>query len=203
MGSRPLVASVVLLKSTFRPGVTKVRRKGAQNRLVRGQLAAPRWLCSLQAAAVSIEANSTRNAISQQLHGYLTATCHNAQTLCTDLYCWCRVVPPATHSEWSRWRQRPPCPVTQTIGKHGVPGIVPGREALHLTQWRKLHNHGLRNLYSWGQYCHGDLGEMWARNVLYIYKKYIKLNSMVWVRERTIPTERQPPVSEATANLCG
>jgi hypothetical protein len=30
-----------------------------------------------------------------------------------------------------------------------------------------------------------------------------KLNSMVWVRERTIPTERPPLVGEVTANFCG
>jgi hypothetical protein len=31
----------------------------------------------------------------------------------------------------------------------------------------------------------------------------IKLNSMVWVRERTIPTERSPLVGEVIANFCG
>jgi hypothetical protein len=40
------------------------------------------------------------------------------------------------------------------------------------------------------------------------YKSYplenvIKKNSMVWVRERTIPTERPPLVGEVTANFCG
>jgi hypothetical protein len=29
-----------------------------------------------------------------------------------------------------------------------------------------------------------------------------KLNSMVWVRERTIPTERPPLVGEVIANFC-
>jgi hypothetical protein len=33
--------------------------------------------------------------------------------------------------------------------------------------------------------------------------KKIKLNSMAWVRERTIPTERPPLVGEAIANFCG
>jgi hypothetical protein len=37
---------------------------------------------------------------------------------------------------------------------------------------------------------------------IYIYI-YIKLNSMVWVHERTIPTERPPLVGEVIANLCG
>jgi hypothetical protein len=32
---------------------------------------------------------------------------------------------------------------------------------------------------------------------------YHKANSMVWVRERTIPTERPPLVGEVIANLCG
>jgi hypothetical protein len=30
-----------------------------------------------------------------------------------------------------------------------------------------------------------------------------KNNSMVWVRERTIPTERPPLVGEVIANVCG
>jgi hypothetical protein len=30
-----------------------------------------------------------------------------------------------------------------------------------------------------------------------------KLNSMALVRERTIPTERPPPVGEVSANFCG
>jgi hypothetical protein len=37
---------------------------------------------------------------------------------------------------------------------------------------------------------------------IYIYKK-TKQNSMVWVRERTIPTERPPLVGEVIANFCG
>jgi hypothetical protein len=31
----------------------------------------------------------------------------------------------------------------------------------------------------------------------------IKLNSVALVRERTIPTERPPPVGEVSANFCG
>jgi hypothetical protein len=34
-------------------------------------------------------------------------------------------------------------------------------------------------------------------------KKTNKTNSMVWVRERTIPTERPPLVGEVIANFCG
>jgi hypothetical protein len=30
-----------------------------------------------------------------------------------------------------------------------------------------------------------------------------KLNSVALVRERTIPTERPPPVGEVSANFCG
>jgi hypothetical protein len=43
-----------------------------------------------------------------------------------------------------------------------------------------------------------------------LYKKYVenayeqqKKNSMVWVRERTIPTERPPLVGEVIANFYG
>jgi len=36
---------------------------------------------------------------------------------------------------------------------------------------------------------------------LYPYKT--KLNSVALVRERTIPTERSPPVGEVSANFCG
>jgi hypothetical protein len=32
---------------------------------------------------------------------------------------------------------------------------------------------------------------------------FIKLNSVALVRERTIPTERPPPVGEVSANFCG
>jgi hypothetical protein len=38
--------------------------------------------------------------------------------------------------------------------------------------------------------------EAWRYNPL-------KKNSMVWVREQTIPTERPPLVGEVIANLCG
>jgi hypothetical protein len=34
-------------------------------------------------------------------------------------------------------------------------------------------------------------------------KKLKKLNSVALVRERTIPTERPPPVGEVSANFCG
>ena len=35
------------------------------------------------------------------------------------------------------------------------------------------------------------------------YLKYITPNSVALVRERTIPTERPPPVGEVSANFCG
>jgi hypothetical protein len=41
---------------------------------------------------------------------------------------------------------------------------------------------------------------------VHIYKQTIhklKLNSVTLVRERTIPTERPPPVGEVSANFCG
>ena len=37
----------------------------------------------------------------------------------------------------------------------------------------------------------------------YPLKCYPKLNSVALVRERTIPTERPPPVGEVSANFCG
>jgi len=37
----------------------------------------------------------------------------------------------------------------------------------------------------------------------YVYRQYVKLNSVALVRERTIPTERPPPVGEVSANFCG
>jgi hypothetical protein len=46
--------------------------------------------------------------------------------------------------------------------------------------------------------------DAWERKCKYAHtKKKKKLHSMVWVRERTIPTERPPLVGKATANLCG
>jgi hypothetical protein len=35
------------------------------------------------------------------------------------------------------------------------------------------------------------------------FPTHLNLNSMVWVRERTIPTERPPLVGEVIANVCG
>jgi hypothetical protein len=41
-------------------------------------------------------------------------------------------------------------------------------------------------------------------NLRYLLPKFrTKLNSMASVRERTIPTERPPPVGEVSANFCG
>jgi hypothetical protein len=39
-------------------------------------------------------------------------------------------------------------------------------------------------------------------NIWYRFNK-TKLNSVALVRERTIPTERPPPVGEVSANFCG
>jgi len=38
---------------------------------------------------------------------------------------------------------------------------------------------------------------------IYIYIYIYKLNSVALDRERTIPTERPPPVGEISANFCG
>jgi hypothetical protein len=48
-----------------------------------------------------------------------------------------------------------------------------------------------------------DWFEYWFIYKLMKYKLKKKLNFMVWVRERTIPTERQPLVGEVIAILCG
>jgi hypothetical protein len=44
-----------------------------------------------------------------------------------------------------------------------------------------------------------------AKSILFYgpYRKKLKLNSMVSVRDRTIPTERPPFVGEVIANICG
>jgi hypothetical protein len=42
-----------------------------------------------------------------------------------------------------------------------------------------------------------------ARNVIRAWKHKINLNSVAWVREGTIPTERPPLVGEVSANFCG
>jgi hypothetical protein len=48
------------------------------------------------------------------------------------------------------------------------------------------------------------LGQWFYIDILLLsFTKKKKLNSMVWVRERTIPTERPPLVGEVIANLCG
>jgi hypothetical protein len=39
--------------------------------------------------------------------------------------------------------------------------------------------------------------------LLIVSKQKTKTNFMVWVRERTIPTERPPLVGEVIANFCG
>jgi hypothetical protein len=39
--------------------------------------------------------------------------------------------------------------------------------------------------------------------MLCLFLKTNKQNSMVWVRERTMPTERPPLVGEVIANFCG
>jgi hypothetical protein len=43
----------------------------------------------------------------------------------------------------------------------------------------------------------------WLVNMSPVWGEDCKKTSMVWVRERTIPTEQQPLVGEVIANLCG
>jgi hypothetical protein len=56
-----------------------------------------------------------------------------------------------------------------------------------------------RGLYELSQAAH--IQREWVR--VLIVHLCTKTNSMVWVRERTIPTERPPLVGEAIANFCG
>jgi hypothetical protein len=44
--------------------------------------------------------------------------------------------------------------------------------------------------------------KIYCTNSIYSVYNAKKLNSMALVRERTIPTERLPPVGEVSANLC-
>jgi hypothetical protein len=45
----------------------------------------------------------------------------------------------------------------------------------------------------------------WSSNIfqIIIFINETKKNSVAWIRERTIPTERPPLVGEASANFCG
>jgi hypothetical protein len=73
-------------------------------------------------------------------------------------------------------------------------------------------------VFSEGSSCILPLLSKWAQSplglsmweityMMYVCTKQLqyktKLNSMVWVRERTIPTERPPLVGEVIANFCG
>ena len=51
----------------------------------------------------------------------------------------------------------------------------------------------------WGNVKEGDHFEDIGVHGRIIFKK----NSVALVRERTIPTERPPPVGEVSANFCG
>jgi hypothetical protein len=43
----------------------------------------------------------------------------------------------------------------------------------------------------------------WNSKQMWMLVNKKKINSMVWVRERTIPTERPPLVGEVIPNFCG
>jgi len=59
----------------------------------------------------------------------------------------------------------------------------------------------------WSLPRHGQLtageGEPGTLLTLRRLMPYIYINSVALVRERTIPTERPPPVGEVSANFCG
>jgi hypothetical protein len=46
------------------------------------------------------------------------------------------------------------------------------------------------------------LGDAWCRVLQLCIVKELRRNSMAWVRERTVPTERPPLVGEVSANFC-
>ena len=46
-------------------------------------------------------------------------------------------------------------------------------------------------------------GNLTEGNRLEKWEPYIQKNSVALVRERTVPTERPPPVGEVSANFCG
>jgi hypothetical protein len=48
-----------------------------------------------------------------------------------------------------------------------------------------------------------DKFRLLAKGWMYANQQTKQTNSMVWVRERTIPTERPPLVGEVIANFCG
>jgi hypothetical protein len=51
--------------------------------------------------------------------------------------------------------------------------------------------------HSWAMY---SAGTNWCIHIL--ISNTIKKNSMIWVRERTIPTERPPLVGGVITNFC-
>jgi hypothetical protein len=45
--------------------------------------------------------------------------------------------------------------------------------------------------------------ELWYGRIIWALEEEIELNSVAWVGERTLPTERPLLVGEVTANSCG
>jgi hypothetical protein len=80
---------------------------------------------------------------------------------------------------------------------------------LHLPQVLLFLWQSSKENFGAGQYTHRPEGMRTLPNSFIIspsppISSYIvKKNSMVWVRERTIPTERPPLVGEVIANFCG
>jgi hypothetical protein len=71
-----------------------------------------------------------------------------------------------------------------------------------------VHINGRELVPKWGEYkksnIAGRIGIEQKISFLSLCRFFItKLNSVALVRERTIPTERPPPVGEVSANFCG
>jgi hypothetical protein len=78
--------------------------------------------------------------------------------------------------------------------------VTPG--SMNPSGWRDV----TRRLHPWARYVSKDSAANCpvvppASNAM-PNQLHVKKNSMVWVRERTIPTERPPLVGEAIANFC-
>jgi hypothetical protein len=59
------------------------------------------------------------------------------------------------------------------------------------------------NIYTYIHTIRAKVIPGFISHVVYVHALKLKLNSMVRVRERTIPTERPPLVGEVIANFCG
>jgi len=76
--------------------------------------------------------------------------------------------------------------------------VAYGSDEKKKEHWRKIHNYEfITHKSHWFGKCN-------LTNTIRPDESFSsKLNSVALVRERTIPTERPPPVGEVSANFCG